>query len=272
MSQIGQNPDDPVAWFGVVTNAFDVVRDEEWDWHWHEQHELLWGTRGSLVVECRDGVRAVPWSVGLWIPAGEPHRVMAGSGTQFSCTYLAPELCEPPRADVGAVGVTPAVRALLSELRLRDLDPETRALAERVAVRMLDVADLPRLDLPLPVDDRTRRIADAVLADPADVRTLEQWGAVVGASERNLSRLFRRDTGMSFADWRTRARLRAAVELLAMDQPVAVVARRIGYGTTSAFVQAFRRELGITPGTFANAGGRFTPVAHPIGHRPQDIS
>lgn len=89
-----------------------------------------------------------------------------------------------------------------------------------------------------------------MLTDLADTRTLQEWGTRVGASERNLSRLFRQETGMTFAQWRTRARLRGAVELLAADLPVGLVARRVGYATTSAFVQAFRRELGVTPGSF----------------------
>lgn len=241
----------PVGISGIVTTSFSVLGDEVWDWHRHDVNEMLWGTRGSLVVECSDGVRAVPWTVGLWIPAGEPHRVTAGSGTEFACTYLANGLGVAPRRGVGAVGVSAAVRAVLGELSVRSLDPEVRRLAEQLVVRFLDPAHVVRLDLPLPDDDRARRVAQSVLGDPADGRTLAEWGTVVGASERNLSRLFKQDTAMSFAEWRTRARLRLAVELLAAESPVASVARRVGYSSVSAFVQTFRRELGITPGAFA---------------------
>ncbi|WP_217184904.1 AraC family transcriptional regulator [Streptomyces sp. AC495_CC817] len=202
------------------------------------------------MVETARGFHAVPWTVGLWIPAGERHRVTASPGTEFACTFLSPRLAPAPRDDVGAVGIPAAARALFDELATRDMDPGTRRLAEKLLPRLLDRAELLRLDLVLPEDDRTRRIADAVREDPADPRTLREWGAIVGASERNLSRLFRRETELSFADWRTRARMLAAVELLAAGQPVGAVGRRVGYATPSAFVQAFRRELGITPGAF----------------------
>lgn len=256
MSRIGQDSVldvlvFPLQEYGVVSSDFSVVGDVEWDWHRHDADELLWGTRGSLIVDAEDGVRAVPWTVGLWIPAGRPHRVTAGSGTEFVCTYFAPRLGSPPRDGIGAVGVTPAVRALLRELSERDLDPETRELAERLALRLLKAESIVHLDLPLPDDDRARRVAESVLADPAEARTLQEWGAIVGASERNLSRIFRRETGMPFAQWRTRARLRLAVELLAAEHPVGSVAHRVGYATASAFVQVFRRELGMTPGAFA---------------------
>ena len=46
--------------------------------------------------------------------------------------------------------------------------------------------------------------------------------------------------------------MRRAIEWLAADHTVAYVSRRSGYATPSAFVQAFRRELGRTPGEFAS--------------------
>jgi AraC-like DNA-binding protein len=46
---------------------------------------------------------------------------------------------------------------------------------------------------------------------------------------------------------RTRARIRAALELLASDIPGGTVAGRIGHRTPSAFVAAFRRVLGTAP-------------------------
>jgi Helix-turn-helix domain len=50
--------------------------------------------------------------------------------------------------------------------------------------------------------------------------------------------------------WRTLLRLQAALSMLASGEPVSRVAGRVGYETPSAFVAAFRRETGQTPGTF----------------------
>ena len=73
------------------------------------------------------------------------------------------------------------------------------------------------------------------------------WAREVGAGGRTLSRLFAAETGVSFGRWRTRLRVRAALELPATGEPVAVVGRQVGYGTTSAFIAAFRREVGVIP-------------------------
>jgi hypothetical protein len=61
-----------------------------------------------------------------------------------------------------------------------------------------------------------------------------------------LSRLFRAETGLSFATWRAHVRVRAAVPLLAGGTSVSATARAVGYRKPSAF----RRVTGQTPGTY----------------------
>jgi len=102
----------------------------------------------------------------------------------------------------------------------------------------------------MPRDDRARRVADGVLTDVADDRTLAAWGATVGASARTLARIFVAETGVGFARWRTAARVAAALPRLAEGRAVAVVAHEVGYANPSAFVAAFRREVGVTPAQY----------------------
>ncbi len=105
-------------------------------------------------------------------------------------------------------------------------------------------------DVRRPVDERARRVADGLVADPADDRTLAEWGHEVGASARTLARSFVADTGLPFGRWRTMLRLHAAMQGLAKEEPVGNVARTVGYESVSAFVAAFRRETGITPAEY----------------------
>jgi AraC-like DNA-binding protein len=90
----------------------------------------------------------------------------------------------------------------------------------------------------------------ALLANPADKRTLAEWGREAGASERTLARAFLAGTGIPFGRWRTLLRLQAALPALAAGVPVSAVARQAGYDTASAFVAAFRRETGLTPAAY----------------------
>ena len=82
---------------------------------------------------------------------------------------------------------------------------------------------------------------------PADLDTVARK---VGASRRTIERHVRAATGMSLGDWRHRARMLRALELLAAGTAVSSVAVTVGYSTPSAFVAAFRTHFGRTPGRF----------------------
>src|SRR5207248_1446899 len=124
---------------------------------------------------------------------------------------------------------------------------------------LLQPVAMATIDLRLPGDGRAREVALALRDCPADKRTLSEWGRQVGASERTLARGFHQGTGVPFGRWRTLLRLQAALPALAAGHPVATVARRVGYDTPSGFVAAFRRETGLTPGSyFTGPPGRDT--------------
>ena len=106
------------------------------------------------------------------------------------------------------------------------------------------------LHLPSAADRRLTRIAETLLADPADPRTLADWAQSIGASERTLARLFTRETGMTFGQWRQQVRLLAALARLACGGSVTDVAFDLGYASQSAFIAMFRRTLGKTPGRY----------------------
>lgn len=256
---------DRSAW-RIGTNQFSVEDRVEWESHVHlEFHELLWGCSGALTVETDEGFFAIPGVLGLWIPAGVSHRVIAAAGTTFRCTFVA-HVVDAVDTAVTAVAIPDVVRALLDRLEASPRLTETpRAHAEELVLELLDPIEIATIDLPLPADGRTRAVAEALLADPADSRGLDDWGRIVGSSPRNLSRLFTAETGLSFARWRTRARLRRSIEWLAANESVTSVARRSGYATPSAFVQAFRREIGLTPGEFASGRPAASAVERKVG-------
>ena len=103
----------------------------------------------------------------------------------------------------------------------------------------------------MPLDRRLLRIAQAVLEQPQDSRSLEDWAAWTGLSARSLSRLFRAETALSFAQWRQQARLSRGLEQLAEGTSVTTtVADALGYDSVSAFVAMFRRNFGQPPARY----------------------
>ncbi|MEK6297155.1 MAG: AraC family transcriptional regulator, partial [Paraburkholderia tropica] len=72
------------------------------------------------------------------------------------------------------------------------------------------------------------------------------WG---GPTPPPPPRLFTRELGVGFAQWRRQVQLAIAVSRLAEGQSVSAVARLLGF-LPSSFSDMFRRELGVPPSEY----------------------
>jgi AraC-like DNA-binding protein len=234
----------------VIVATFPMPAGTRFEWHAHSDHQLAWSPEGVLIVLSDAGTYILPPTRALWIPAGTPHETRASGRAVLRSAYLKPGRCPIGWADPAPVAVTPLLAELISHLGRDGLSSRQRSRAETLLFDLLTPIHAATLDVDLPADARAREVAEALLANPADARTLEAWGRHVGASSRTLARAFLAETGLSFGRWRTSTRLQAALPQLADGAPVSVVAGQVGYRTTSAFVAAFRAHTGVTPGRY----------------------
>ncbi|MFI9843649.1 AraC family transcriptional regulator [Nonomuraea sp. NPDC051941] len=236
----------------IVVGHFPLASGQWISPHSHTHHQLAWTRRGVLSVAVADTYWVLPPTRALWLPAGVVHQTGATRDAVLCSLYLNPERCAVNWTEPTAVGVDGLLAHLIAYLAREDLADDARLRAEAVVLDLLRPLPAMPIDVPDPVDERVRAVADALLADPADPRSLEAHARAVGVSRRTLTRLFAHDTGMSFDRWRTQVRLRAALTLLADGQPVSRVAHAVGYATPSAFLAAFRRTVGTSPGRYLN--------------------
>jgi AraC-like DNA-binding protein len=237
----------------VVVASYELAPGQTFPWHDHPAHQLCLASDGVLSMGVGDHVWVLPRSRGLWIPARVRHAVDALGGVTMTTLWFDPAACPIRWATPTVVVVDPLLAGLAARLDGEDLDVAARRRSEAVLFDLLRPTATDLLDLPFPADDRARAVADRLRADPADDRTLGEWGRVVGASDRTLMRAFTAGTGLTFHQWRTRARILAALPRLAEGVSVAAVAPTVGYATASAFGAAFRRVLGTTPSTYLGA-------------------
>ena len=231
-----------VAWAAAYT-----WRDRMSEWG-----QLLFAARSMLTVHTEAGLWVVPVHQAVWVPVGVRHSVEVAGGVAMRSLYLHPTVRGLPEI-CRIVEISPLLREILRRaMRLTTLDrriPAQRHLLD-VLLDELTLLPLVPLDLPMPRDPRGVRAAEWIRAEPAARHTLAEVARAAAASARTLERLFRGETGLPFGVWRQRARLLRALQLLAGGDPVADVANAVGYESTSAFVAAFRRALGTTPGRY----------------------
>jgi AraC-like DNA-binding protein len=228
-----------------------MAAGSRFEWHTHRDHQLAWAPTGVLTVVTDAATWVLPPTRGLWIPAELPHETVASSGrATMRSLYLRPDLCPINWPGPRPVVASPLLAELITYLESASPDNERRGHVEALLLDLLEPVAQATIEVRLPADARAREVAQALADNPADKRTLGEWGRWVGASERTLARTWLADTGITFGRWRTLMRLQAALPTLAAFEPVSTVARRVGYDTTSAFVAAFRRETGSTPAAY----------------------
>lgn len=234
----------------VLLGEFDLPPGTWLPLHTHEHHQLAWASQGVVVVNIGEAHWVLPPSRALWLPAGTPHRTGSSGNAVLRGIYADPARCPVGWTRPRMVAVRPLLRELLEYLSAPEPSGPARERAETVVFDLLEPAPVVPISAPLPADARARRVAEILLADPADARGLPEFGREVGASGRTLARLFRTETRLTFGQWRTQARLRGSLGLLARGMPIAGVARRVGYRSASAFVAAFHRSVGVPPGEY----------------------
>ena len=224
--------------------------------HHHHRGQLLYARVGIMLVTTNAGRWAVPPQQAVWLPPGVTHEVSMPAPVDMRSLYFRPDIAAQLSPDCRVVEVTALLRELIARLVTYPIDSTTAQTSARLnrllAVLLDELASLgsPPLHLPTPQDPRIRRITDALIADPADQRSLDVWSASAGASSRTLARLFLKETSMGFREWRQRLRLLTALEQIATGQDVSTVALSLGYHSPSAFISMFHRELGETPGRY----------------------
>jgi AraC-like DNA-binding protein len=247
---------DPGRGVLISTLAYEYPRGFQVPEHAHGSDQLIYAIRGVMHVRSGHGIWLIPPHFGLWIPARTYHSIKMPEAVSMRTLYirrgLAPTL--PPNCTV--FQITPLLRELIvetvrrKELRMRNrLDCSIRD----VLVAQLESASPMPASVTIPRDPRARAIADAVITNPADRRSLATLCESVGASVRTIQRVFQREVGSDFEFWRRQARLMKALELLVSGRSVKETSFALGYRQPTAFVEMFRGILGTTPGAWINA-------------------
>lgn len=226
---------------------------DQFDSHTHDDDQLAWASRGVISVITDAGTWLLPPSRALWIPAGVRHEVRAQGATTMRSVYVRTALLSIDWTAPTVVRARPLMVELAEYLADETLDGSRRERAAALLSDLLEPLEVTTIEVRLPADGRARTVAEALLLDPAESRTLSSWGRQVGASGRTLERAFLTETGVPFSRWRTLARLKASLPLLAAGRSISYVAPEVGYESASAFVAAFHREVGLTPTAYFRA-------------------
>ncbi|WP_144141658.1 AraC family transcriptional regulator [Paraburkholderia sp. BCC1884] len=222
-------------------------------WQSYRRARLIHVRAGILTVRTGSARWVMPPGHAVWVAANELHCLTAAGAVVLNSLYVDAHALPAPPLQSGAIKVDRLVEALLiAAAEMPHTRPLDEAAARLVQVLLDRLPALPVVSLGLnwPRDPRIARIADALNANPAEPGVLEELAAAAGVTGRTAARLFVKETGQTFGQWRQQLRLLVALERLGLGTSVSQVALEIGYSDVSSFIAVFRDAFGDTPARY----------------------
>lgn len=235
---------------------FDAFQENtETRLHSHPWGQLQIINGGTLELNA-EGMRFLaPPHLAIWVPAG----VMHYSYNRKPLNYCSLNIDKVRSADMpertSLVSVTPIVTAIIDDFRRRDISVAESIPDQRLANVLLDQLAISKEQqhfLPTSSHKMLQPILDKLEEDPLNDRSLKAWAEAVHTTERTLARYCQSELGMSFTEWRIRARYLHSMTLLKQRMSVKEVALTLGYKQASPFISMFKKYAGETPEQYKN--------------------
>ncbi len=228
-------------------NGYDSPR------HQHPSAQLIYAVRGVMVVSTAEGQWIVPPSRGLWMPSDTLHSIRMVGEVKMRTAFIDSTMTSSMPQCCAVLKISSLLRELILALIDIPIPYELDSKGGRMARLHLDevqgMGTLP-LHLSMPNDVRLLQICNTIRTDPGDNTTVAQWATRLHIDAKTIHRHFLRETGLTFGQWRTQARLVFALERLAAGEKVLNIALDLGYESPSAFTTMFKKQFGISPSHF----------------------
>jgi AraC-like DNA-binding protein len=247
---------DPDAFSAEVVGCAASLGDHDSGLHRHARGQLLYARQGCIRITLDGQLCLLPPSRAAWIPPRTAHRAVMRKVVDYRSIWFDQALSSRLPREVCVIEVSPLLEAVLEPMALAPFGQPWHEPphCHLVGLCLHEIAGAPRqpMLLPMPQDRRLAPLVARLDTLPPELQALARR---VGATGKTISRIFQRETGMSYQDWRQQWRVLRAVELLATGQRVSAVTGELGFASDSAFIAFFRQMTGKTPRAYARRGG-----------------
>lgn len=250
----------PTIDFGFLTNPSlpvtgytELITDSICLSHSHPRAQLIYATSGVMNVVVENQIWVVNPLQGLWIPGDVEHQVTFQKNVNLYSVFIDPSVT----ANLPKTSFSFDISVFLKQLLFKIISFDNTGIIKLSESRIIDVfLDELALISPsstfLPTSNhiKLKKIISLLMQDISNKYTIDYYADLSSMSTRTLSRLFVKELGMNFSDWRTRLKLLEAIKRLGEKQSIKEIAFDLGYETTSAFIFMFKKNIGKTPSNY----------------------
>ncbi|WP_111309175.1 AraC family transcriptional regulator [Confluentibacter sediminis] len=218
--------------------------------HAHPRAQLISCDTGIMEVVTKNNIWIVNALQSTWIASNEEHQVYFPNNVKVVTAFIDESKLGNLPKDSFAFETSAFLKSLLEKITSFSNPSMYTEQQHRIVDVFLD--ELSNLKpsttfLPTSQDQRIKLILDALMNDLSSKHTIDYYANQSFVSPRTLSRLFNKELGMSFGDWKMRLKLMEAVKQLGEKKSVKEIAFDLGYENVSSFIATFKKHFGKTP-------------------------
>ncbi|MDC9597711.1 AraC family transcriptional regulator [Xenorhabdus anantnagensis] len=222
--------------------------------HTHQKGMLISLNSGMAKLILTDTTYDILTNQIVWVPAGTPHEVTLKNEAEFRAIYIDQEIFFQLPKEVKIYSATSLMHEIIESICDMSFNSNWNAGIEyhlqSILIKHLS-SIIKENELPeIPHDYRVNNILSSFLKKEKLPPKLNEFINIVGASERTIHRLFIKETGMNYQQWRQKYRLTLSIKLLLSGKKITEVAYILDFSSTSAFISFFRERLNITPSRY----------------------
>lgn len=229
--------------------------------HSHQKGQLTFIQSGQAVVELNEKTINIPSHALVWIPAGIPHCITVKSFINYRSIFINPNYFPYLSAQVEIISASKLMEEVIESMCrasfLTDWSEGKEYHLRSILIESLPVNDTFITMPKIPTDVRVYHKLATYVNQHQPPPKLKEIINNIGVSERTLHRIFIKEVGMTYQDWRQKIRLVLAMKWLSKSTPILDISYKLGFSSYSAFISFFKQHLGITPTQFQYYNAKF---------------
>lgn len=231
----------------VVTDITDFPKKTVC--HSHNWVQFIYTRTGTVYVEVNGKFWHLPPLHGVWIPKNYEHTFWSSEKSEYICININDDFRQDIR-DISCklVEVSNLVDCYSSYLMTSDKEKgDNLSIKEQAFIKFL--IELPEVDftLPYPASAELIHLCREIQSSPSQPHSPEECAQKLNISLSTFVRKFKKETGMTYQEWRQRMRLLQSISYLKQGQNVLNVALDMGYSSASSYIYAFKKNFGVSP-------------------------
>lgn len=239
-----------------ITTYSEVIKNAKCqNSHSHPRAQIISCESGIMEIVIKNSIWIVNATQSVWIPSHVEHQVYFPNNVKIITAFIDPSCLEKLPAASFAFDNSSFFKSVLAKVASFSNPAELTAEQKRITDVLLDEISIIKPTstfLPTSDDERIKKVTNALLNNYSSKQTIEYYAGISSVSSKTLSRLFLKELGMSFGDWKIRSKLLEAIKQLGEKKTIIEIALNLGYENPSSFITTFKKHLGTTPSNYVS--------------------